>query len=200
MRKFFLFGLGNPGKEYLFTRHNAGYLFINYFFRDKRFLPGKGNFFYSEKENFIGILPTLYMNENGRIISEIKENFEFKIEDFIAFLDDFNLPFGAIRFRRKGSSGGHKGLESLVYYLETENFKRLRIGIGFDYNFEAKDYVLTVFRKEEMDFLKQKVFPYIEDGINKFLKEGDIDNFENYINNYPWKERVQAPDKNKKEV
>jgi len=199
VRKIFLFGLGNPGKEYYLTRHNAGYLFIDYFFRKEKFTPGKGNFFYAEKDNFVGILPTLFMNENGRILFELKNNFSLKIEDIIVFLDDFNLPFGGLRFRKKGSSGGHRGLESVIYYAETEEIKRLRIGIGFDYNLKARDYVLTDFNKEELEFLKNKVFPYIEEGIYKFLKNYDINNFENYINNYPWKQRVQIPEEDKEE-
>ncbi len=199
MRKFFLFGLGNPGEKYYFTRHNVGYLFIEYFFREKKFLPGKGNFFYAEKGNFIGILPAVYMNENGKIIMELKDNFPLKVEDLIVFLDDLNLTFGALRFRQKGSSGGHKGLLSIIYYAETEEIKRLRIGIGFDYNLKAEDYVLMDFNKEEIEFLKNKVFPYIEEGIYKFLKNYDIGGFGNYINSYPWKKGVQVPEKDKGE-
>lgn len=199
MTKFFLFGLGNPGKKYINTRHNVGYKFISYFFRDINFKPGKGNFFYAENPPFIGILPSLYMNENGKIILELKEIFNINLFNLILFLDDLNLPFGAIRFRVKGSDGGHKGLKSCIYYAETEEIKRLRIGIGFNYNIEAEKYVLEDFKEEEINILVNKVFPYIEEGIYKFLKDGDINNFENYINNYPWRERVQIPYKNEKE-
>lgn len=195
MKKIFLFGLGNPGKEYYFTKHNVGYLFIDYFFRKEKILPGRGNFFYAQKENLIGILPALFMNENGKIIVELKNAFELNPQDIIVFLDDFHLAFGVLRFRKKGSSGGHKGLESVIYYAQTEEIKRLRIGIGFDYNLKAKDYVLKELNKEEIKFLKNKVFPYIEEGIYKFLIKGDVDNFGNYINNYPWKQRVQTPER-----
>lgn len=193
MTKFFLFGLGNPGEKYINTRHNAGYRFISYFFKDTKFKSGKGNFFYAEIPPFIGILPSLYMNENGKIILELKEIFSINLFNLILFLDDLNLSFGAIRFRMKGSDGGHKGLKSCIYYIETEELKRLRIGIGFNYNVEAEKYVLEDFKKEELDILNNRVFPYIKEGIYKFLKEGDFNNFENYINNYPWKERVQIP-------
>ncbi|MEN3046251.1 MAG: aminoacyl-tRNA hydrolase [Candidatus Hydrothermales bacterium] len=184
MINYFLFGLGNPGKRHLNTRHNAGYKFISYFFRTCEFKPKGFNFLFAQKEFFIGILPLIFMNENGKIIVDLKNFSSFDLKNLIIFLDDLNLPFGAIRFRKKGSDGGHKGLRSCIYYAQTDEIMRLRIGIGFNYDIPAEIYVLQEFSEDELFFLEKKVFPYIEEGIEKFLKEGMIDKFENYINNF----------------
>ncbi|MEN3043949.1 MAG: aminoacyl-tRNA hydrolase [Candidatus Hydrothermales bacterium] len=184
MINFFLFGLGNPGKKYLNTKHNAGYKFVSYFFRDCEFKSKGYNYLFAEKEIFIGILPLIFMNENGKIIVDLKDFLNFDLKNLIIFLDDLNLPFGALRFRKRGSDGGHKGLKSCIYYAETDEIKRLRIGIGFNYDTPSKIYVLEEFSKDELLFLEKKIFPYIEEGIEKFLKNGDVDRFENYINNF----------------
>ncbi len=138
------FGLGNPGEQYRYTRHNVGFLTVDRIATRLgiRFhhLPGK---FVArteiQKQHLILVKPLLFMNYSGIVV---KEHLIQEPDDFLVVLDDLALPFGTLRLRAKGSAGGHKGLASIIYHLGTEEFPRLRIGIGFPESTTATDYVL----------------------------------------------------------
>ena len=161
-------GLGNPGREYSFSRHNLGYFVIDDLCRrfGLKLKAGKGDFLHAllrslpdaEGEPIVFAKPTLFMNSSGFAASQLIEQFKSAPGDLLLICDDTNLPFGKIRLRKSGSHGGHKGLESVIYHLETEEIPRLRIGIGDDVSGEVlKEYVLGEFNEEEKERLPQVV-------------------------------------------
>lgn len=152
-------GLGNPGFRYRATRHNIGFMVLDRIASDSRIkikkrtahsLYGRGRLMGQE---ILLVKPLTYMNLSGKAVSEIKESNDIPLEDLLIVMDDIDLPFGRIRLRPKGSSGTHKGLHSIIEELGTENFLRLRVGIGSQNN-QGKasilsDYVLAPFKREE---------------------------------------------------
>jgi PTH1 family peptidyl-tRNA hydrolase len=154
-----IFGLGNPGKKYQYTRHNIGYMIADYLsaYFDVPFKAGKGDYYFSEytfnNERVLLIKPTTYMNRSGQAVEHVLRYFPLSQEDLLIVYDDFNLPFGTIRFRPQGSDGGHNGIRSIIYHLHDDTFDRLRFGIGDDFH-EAVHHVLSTFSKTETDHLK----------------------------------------------
>jgi len=149
-----LFGLGNPGDRYAETRHNAGFMVLDTLagkwrarFRSR---PGRR----VARAEFAGhavtlVEPLLYMNESG---VPVREHLAEEPDDFIVVCDDLALPFGRLRIRPKGSDGGHNGLASIIYHLETDRFPRLRVGIGEPpADVEGAEYVLDRFLPEEAE-------------------------------------------------
>jgi PTH1 family peptidyl-tRNA hydrolase len=171
-----LIGLGNPGNRYRDTRHNVGYLVVDHFSAVKNipFQPGKGDYYYKEleinDEQVLIFKPTTYMNNSGRAVRRIIEDFSLTIEQLLIVCDDFNLPFGAFRFRQKGSDGGHNGLKSIIYNLQTEDFNRFRFGIG-DVFSDASEFVLESFSRRESKKLND-LLPISTEAIHHWLKEG----------------------------
>ena len=159
-------GFGNPGKKFEGTRHNTGFLVIQSLLASKKVeLKQKATTFrFCELsingEQVVFAQPTLFMNESGRSLQGIATRFGVKPEACLVVLDDVNLPLGKIRFREKGSAGGHNGLQSVIDSLGTELFPRLRIGVGGAEQSigELSDYVLGRFSKEE----QARLTPHIE--------------------------------------
>ena len=132
-----LVGLGNPGAEYQKTRHNVGFMVLeeiarqnNCTFRESKKLHGKTCEIRSGLNKTRLLMPNTYMNESGKSVRSAKDWFNFKSDQLIVLVDDIDLPLGKIRVRSKGSSGGHNGLKSIINHLGTNEFKRLKIGIG----------------------------------------------------------------------
>lgn len=161
-------GLGNPGSQYSLSRHNIGYLVIDSLCQKFKAVlkEGKGGFQFAEtvfkhdgeEEDVVIVKPTLFMNLSGIPVLQLVEQFRPDLENLLLVLDDVNLPFGRIRLRWKGSYGGHRGLESVIYQLETDRFPRLRIGIGNSIDSEKlKEYVLEEFNEAEKDELPRIV-------------------------------------------
>lgn len=159
-------GLGNPGEEYEWTRHNIGFIVIDGLSRQfniplrhktKTFIYGKG-----EMDGIAVILlkPITFMNRSGVAIRSALEKFK-GIEDILIIYDDLDLDFGVIRIRRDGSSGGHRGVESIIQTLGIVDFIRVRIGIGRSQKLSPERYVLSPFTKRER-FIVEKI---IEDAI-----------------------------------
>jgi PTH1 family peptidyl-tRNA hydrolase len=150
-------GLGNPGRKYSKTRHNLGYMVVDLLAKrfESSFRKKKGDFRQSavsiSGRNILLIKPTAYMNLSGVAVKQAAEYHGFDPCEILVVCDDFNLPSGKIRIRDRGSDGGHKGLRSTIEELQTENFPRLRMGIGLpeeiDYPVEA--FVLENFGKDE---------------------------------------------------
>jgi len=180
-----LIGLGNPGNRYEDTRHNIGYLIVDNFSAVKNipFQFGKGDYYYKELDidnnQVLVFKPTTYMNNSGRAVRQIVEHFALSVEQLLIVCDDFNLPFGAFRFRTKGSDGGHNGLKSIIYNLQTENFNRFRFGIGDAFS-DASRYVLESFSRKESAQLND-LFPISTEAIHHWLEE-DIQNTMNKYN------------------
>jgi PTH1 family peptidyl-tRNA hydrolase len=151
-------GLGNPGETYDGTRHNIGKEAVSELAQsmDLQFEPGRGKFFFARdtSHDLILVVPTTYMNHSGRSAVETLDFFGSGSGGLLAVCDDFNLPLGTIRIRSKGSDGGHNGLASIIFQLESQDFPRLRMGIGpVPLGEEASDFVLSRFRDEEMELV-----------------------------------------------
>lgn len=176
-----IFGLGNPGRPYRFTRHNAGRLFVEYIARQyrRKFNRRKD---YSvahvriKGKEVVLIKPRCWMNQCGEKIQKLSRP---SGEDFMVVVDDINLPAGRIRLRSKGSDGGHLGLRSVISAVQTEDFPRLRIGIG-QTSMDAVDYVLGRFTAEERRVLRAVMKEAVR-GIEIMFGENFI-KAQNYIN------------------
>jgi PTH1 family peptidyl-tRNA hydrolase len=178
-----IFGLGNPGLKYRRTRHNAGYLFLEKLARtSKKRFAFKGQYRQAKlriknKQVYL-VKPNCWMNQCGAVIHAVLHG---KTHDFLVVLDDVNLPLGRIRLRNSGSDGGHLGLRSVIEYLQTDDFRRLRIGIGRP-SVNTEDYVLEGFDAGEMRVLN-KVFKHGVDGIRILMSDGFV-KAQNYINSF----------------
>lgn len=170
-------GLGNPGKKYLLTRHNTGFLVIDYLanFLGLHLTPGKGHWYgvatSVQEIEFYLMKPTVYMNNTGQAISEFLALHQVPLKNILIICDDFNLPLGTLRVRAKGSDGGHNGIRSVIEHLESLNFPRMRIGIGKTETLKKDDYVdfvLSNFSKEELDILKT-LMPVFKDCVLSFI-------------------------------
>jgi PTH1 family peptidyl-tRNA hydrolase len=150
------FGLGNPGKSYDGTRHNIGKEAVSDLARrlDLRFEPGEGNFFFARDPSrpLVLVLPTTYMNHSGRSALDVLNVLGASAGDLLAVCDDFNLPLGSVRIKPRGSEGGHNGLASIIFSLGSQDFPRLRMGIGpLPADSGASDFVLAPFSDHELE-------------------------------------------------
>ncbi len=172
-QKALIIGLGNPGMKYNSTRHNLGQLVLfsfarkhALFFKKERDVKGevaKGN--WKDGKVFL-LFPTTYMNLSGQAVRKTMNFYKITIDEVLVLSDDVALPFGTLRFRRKGSAGGHNGLKSIEECLGTDAYQRLKLGIGEPSLGCLEDYVLKPFTNEE-----QKKIPEITtQGIN-FIEE-----------------------------
>ena len=137
MNEIFLIGLGNPGKKYSKSRHNIGFLLLenlskkyNTNFSLKNKLKSFCSEFKINDSTYRLFLPNTFMNNSGEAVLAIVDWYKINLDQIFVILDDKDLPLGKIRFRKKGSSGGHNGLKSIIEKLHTHNFNRIRIGIG----------------------------------------------------------------------
>ena len=173
-----LVGLGNPGAEYQKTRHNVGFMVLqeiarknNCTFRESKKLNGKTCEIGPGVNKTRLLMPNTYMNESGKSVRSTKDWFNFETHQLIVLVDDMDLPLGKIRVRAKGSSGGHNGLKSIINHLGTDEFKRLRIGIGSpseilkERKSKTVSHVLGKFSKEEfviLNLIIQEIIMCIE--------------------------------------
>ena len=184
----FIIGLGNPGKKYDNNRHNIGFLFIQEFadkYCSQFVLKNKLKCNYTEfiSEGFIYriFMPTTFMNNSGQAIRAIIDWFKVDKDKLIIIVDDIDIPLGKIRVRKKGSSGGHNGLKSIINHLNSQEFLRIRIGIGSppiieeDKKYNTISHVLGNFSKPEKLILN-KVFSQIVESLKRLN-----DNNENSI-------------------
>lgn len=148
-------GLGNPGKDYEKTRHNIGFRIVDRLVTELNgiFKPGKGRFLYAEgsqrSEKIIMLKPTTYMNLSGEAVGPALHFWKLEPPDLLVVADDLNLPFAKLRLRAKGSAGGQNGLKSVIQVLKSDEFARLRFGIGSPSAATHSDYVLNPFHKDE---------------------------------------------------
>ncbi len=149
-------GLGNKGRKYDRTRHNLGFEVVNLLKGESEFAPGTGSYdicVASISSLKIALLkPTTYMNRSGKAIKSFAESGSLSPEEILVVADDYNLPLGRIRLRQSGSDGGHKGLASVIYHLGTEEFPRIRLGVGpVPEGIAAEDFVLERFAADEIE-------------------------------------------------
>lgn len=166
-------GLGNPGTKYEKTRHNSGFIAIDFFAHNHNLsFKEKNNGLYAEtkinEEKIILLKPQKYMNLSGEVVKSYKDYFNIDNSDILVIYDDINYEVGGYKIRRDGSSGGHNGIDNIIKNLGTNQIQRLKIGISKN-NIALEKYVLSKFSKEEIDKL-QSILPKIENIIIDFAK------------------------------
>ncbi len=173
-------GLGNPGARYELTRHNIGFIILDLFASQLgiRFREGKGDWHEAHGkingEEVVLLKPVSFMNNSGMVIKDFLERNRVNKEELLVVTDDFQLPLGTVRIRKSGSDGGHNGIASIIYELETQEFPRMRVGIGKETPLlkdEHIDFVLNEFNGKEIETLKYLVPHYI-DCIESFVING----------------------------
>ena len=171
-------GLGNPGTGYHKTRHNVGFLVLeeisrknNCEFRESKKLFGRACEYGVGTNKRRLLMPNTYMNESGKSVRAAKDWFNIEDHQLLVLVDDMDLPLGKVRVRSKGTSGGHNGLKSIINHLGSQDFKRLRIGIGSPSEDQTErksktiSHVLGRFSKEEfviLNFVIQEIISCIE--------------------------------------
>jgi peptidyl-tRNA hydrolase, PTH1 family len=162
------FALGNPGKKYALSRHNIGFMVADTLAHrlGKKFKSDSDYQWFAQELNdkkLVVVKPLLYMNNSGVIVKECLEHFSVPPQAVLVVYDDFALPFGRIRIRERGSDGGHQGLASIIYHLATNDFPRLRIGIGNPLpEISYSEYVLAKFTGQERKLLPEIIERSIE--------------------------------------
>ncbi len=157
--KYLIAGLGNIGPEYELTRHNAGFLILDYLAEDHQIGFEINKLAYTALLKYKGrqlnlIKPTTYMNLSGKAVKYWMDKLKVPVERCLVVTDDIALPFGKLRLRAKGSSAGHNGLKSIETSLDSRDYPRLRFGIGDDYRQgQQVDYVLSRFESSELEDL-----------------------------------------------
>lgn len=160
--EFLIVGLGNPGKKYELTRHNAGFLFAD-LLADKNGVKINKIQFKAvtasidlEGHKCLLMKPQTFMNNSGEAVREAASFYKIPPERIIIVFDDISLPCGKMRIRRKGSDGGHNGMKSIIYQMNSDAMPRIKLGIGQKPHpdYELADWVLSSFKKDELDALR----------------------------------------------
>jgi len=151
MNEIYVIGLGNPGKKYLNSRHNIGFSLLKNFskkydanFLLKEKLKSSCSEFKINDSTYKLFLPNTFMNNSGDAVRAIVDWYKINLDKIFIIVDDKDLPLGKIRFRKKGRSGGHNGLKSIIEKLKTHNFNRIRIGIGSPPSIQGKKNLNTI--------------------------------------------------------
>ncbi len=173
--EYLIVGLGNPGAKYEMTRHNAGFLAVDLFAIKENFNVKKLKFHALVGDVKIGgkkclvMKPQTFMNNSGESVGEAAKFYKIPPENIVVISDDISLDVGNIRIKRKGSAGGHNGLKSIIAHLGSENFIRIKVGVGKKpfADYDLADWVLGRFPKDKESDLKQALenavdsIPYI---------------------------------------
>ena len=176
---YIIVGLGNPGKEYAHTRHNVGFETIDILadrmgieIEEKKHkgLCGKGIL---AGQKVILLKPQTYMNLSGDSVGEMAQFYKIPPENIIVINDDISLDVGRIRVRPKGSAGGHNGLKSIIYRLNSDTFPRVKMGVGAPKHedYDLADFVLSRFTKEEIPVMEDAIVK-AEKAVAEIIKNG----------------------------
>lgn len=180
---YLIVGLGNPGREYQYTRHNVGFMVLD-LLADKlatdinkvkfKGLLGQTNF--DNKKLFL-LKPQTYMNLSGQSVVDAVNFYKIPTENIIVIYDDMDLPVGRLRIRPEGSSGGHRGMESIIYQLSTDKFPRIRVGIGRPEG-DTVNHVLGKFSEHETEKMKavlmaacEAALTIVKSGVNEAMNK-----------------------------
>lgn len=175
---YYIVGLGNPGIQYENTRHNAGFITIDYLARKYSIDVRKIKFKSLIGQGVISghkvmlVKPQTYMNNSGEAIREIYKYFDFEHDKLIVIYDDIDIDFGSIRIRKKGSAGTHNGMKSIIYNLEFDDFPRIKVAVGKKPSYmDLANFVLSGFSKQEVKIVEDEV-KLASDAIEMILEEG----------------------------
>lgn len=170
-------GLGNPGREYKNTRHNIGFMVLDDYLGKVDWKNKMESYFYTTEingEQVIFLKPLTYMNLSGIAVSKVAKFYKIQPKDILIIQDDLDMQPGSYKVKRNSSSGGHNGIKSIISELNTEEFGRLKVGIGKSSNIPTDKYVLGKFTKEELDMINKNI-PDFKKIIQTFI-ESDIEN------------------------
>lgn len=168
-------GLGNPGRDYAHTRHNVGFDVLDILAKRKKTniksrqchaLVGSFEHF---GEQILLVKPQTFMNESGQTIGQIMRKYHLDPDSFLVIYDDLDLPLGKIRIRMKGSSGGHKGMNSIIHHIHSQDFPRIRIGIGR--GGQVINHVLSRFNRKDKEIM-DVTLQHAADAVEMILEEG----------------------------
>ena len=160
---YMIVGLGNPGRQYELTRHNAGFLFADLLADKCNAKINKIQFkavtamIETGGHKCLLMKPQTFMNNSGEAVRQAAAFYKIPPERIIVVFDDISLPCGKLRIRRKGSAGGHNGIKSIIYHLNSDNFPRVKLGVGEKPHpdYELADWVLSNFKKDEISALRE---------------------------------------------
>ena len=186
--EFLIVGLGNPGKNYEFTRHNAGFLTLDHIASelDTEINNLKNNALVADvvinNHRCLLVKPQTFMNNSGTAVRDIAKFYKIPPEKIIVIFDDISLPCGKLRIRRKGTDGGHNGIKSIIYHINSDQFPRIKIGVGAKPNpeYDLADWVLSKFGKDDAEQLKAAITKATE--VLPFILDGEIDKAMNKAN------------------
>lgn len=181
-----ILGIGNKGSRYQNTRHNIGFLLLDYFAQKHSlsFKASTGTYYRAggqlNSNDFILIKPATYINKSGIAAAELFDVYELNLDDLLVVQDDLNLEFGSLRIRASGGDGGHNGISSIIYHLNTNQFPRLRFGIGSSFEKgNMADFVLSQLTDSEV-----KIINHNTELINQLFEEFIIGGLKNMLNLY----------------
>ena len=175
---YIIVGIGNPGRQYENTKHNIGFISLDYLSAawnipiqkiKHKALIGEGQ---HKGERILLVKPQTFVNLSGESVGEIARFYKVPPENIIVIYDDVNFDAGRIRIRPKGSDGGHNGMKSLIYHLHSDNFPRIRLGVGQKpANYDLADWVLSKFTDEEIKTLSKAV-DCVPDMVEEIMLKG----------------------------
>jgi len=174
---YIVVGLGNPGKKYEGTRHNAGFEVLDNFAQKHgikinkikfKGLIGEGRI---QGEKVLLLKPQTFMNLSGRSVREIVEFYKIEADKLIVVYDDIDTPLGRIRIRKRGSAGSHNGMKDIIYNIMVDEFPRIRVGIGGQGNRDIIAHVLGGYAENEI-LPVRKTFSWASDAIETIISEG----------------------------
>lgn len=169
--------LGNPGKQYEFTRHNAGFLMADFYARRHDFSINRIKFKGLTREIVVNgekalfLKPQTFMNMSGESIREAADFYKVPVEDILVIYDDLSLELGRLRIRRKGTDGGHNGIKNIIYHMQSDTFPRVKIGIGEKRFGDLRNFVLSPFSNSNLEILRE-IAKINMDVIDTFIKDG----------------------------
>lgn len=166
-------GLGNPGKKYIHTRHNVGFMVIDSLAKDLNIKLKENKarkVIFGKTDTFELLKPQTFMNNSGVPIPAIAKKHNVATTDILVILDDIDMELGKVRFRKSGSSGGHKGMQSIINHLGTDEISRIKIGIGRDNRIEPDRYVTSQFTSTELNQIKKAISEIIQLIKDKFIE------------------------------
>lgn len=186
--EFLIVGLGNYGKKYEFTRHNAGFMCLDYYAAENclrinklKFKSLVGDAVINGKKCLL-MEPQTYMNNSGEAVIEAVNFYKIPPENVIVIFDDISLDVGNIRIRRKGSAGGHNGIKNIIAHLGTENFPRVKVGVGQKPHpdYDLVNWVLSSFSKSDLEKMHDAAVKVVD--ILSLMVDGNVEEAMNRYN------------------
>ena len=182
---YFIVGLGNPGRQYENTRHNVGFLTIDYLANKHNIDVKKSKFkaLYGQGEisgqKVMLIKPQTYMNNSGEAVRDFRNFYKFDEDELIVIVDDIDIDFGKIRIKQKGSAGTHNGMKSIIYQLQYDTFPRIKVAVGKKPDYmDLANFVLSGFSEKEVEIIReeiklasQSIETLLESGIDKAMNK-----------------------------